>query len=314
MDINDLMPDQTPVETSIGTLYVRHRRVSDLHDLEALGEGSDLGRAIAAAYSSDVQDKWKAAPISLSTAAKLSDEDVKKILTILARRCGLKDAVDNSDVASLGELIKQDIEREAAEHNAQMEGIRKRYASLGAGVASTFQDQALKRAEMFRSPAAQIIEAGNRYNPALFENPMLAPIRDSANSSRATARKIDELAGVIGGLHSAITDKFLPTWMDQVQSGERQTANSLALGRSSLRWAKIAVFVTLSLSLASLLYQIWSGGQELANLRLELRNAERAFDARSSEQDEVVRQQAIEIDRLRDLVEERPTPNGEAIP
>lgn len=101
LNIDDLIPRKLPVETSIGTLYVRHGHLTDwkrFHDDDPL----ELGKMAAKQFTSRIEDKRDTEPLSDEDLAELDDSDVQALAPAIAKMNDYGDMPPGSGLEEIG--------------------------------------------------------------------------------------------------------------------------------------------------------------------------------------------------------------------
>ncbi len=125
----DLLPAKVPVETTLGTIYVRYMNVSDWKHVANVSS-DELGKTILDRLSSRNQERGKDDPLSTAELDALSEDDLKALAQAIANQSRWGNLPDGISVDALAELAKAEIERERARHKKQMDEMGK---SLDAG-------------------------------------------------------------------------------------------------------------------------------------------------------------------------------------
>lgn len=343
------------VETSAGTLYVRHRWTHDLGEIKSLERGGGgLVQAIVRLYASKVQDKSESPRLAQKDFLALSEKDIKNLLLAVAKHGDMKDLPEDVEADKLAALIKDDIKKEEDKYTKIFDDVRKKYDSLGAGVSSAFYDQVSRSADMLKlaggisaaemeayrrphwlidaaqahidqGPAARLAamgssaESSSRHieRPIVGErafdfrmppNPLLEPIRENAQSSRETTKKLDALMQVMGGLNDAVIGTFLPTWMAQVKSSEAKTEEAISISREGVRLSRrgyyLAVIGVIVAAIVSAAIGVWQvmETRKAAQVSADDEKSVRDLERRLESQRELIDQQGMEIQRLREQI------------
>jgi hypothetical protein len=85
--ILDLIPDKTPVQTSLGPLYVRHIYTSDWKHLESK-DLAEVGKIIVCRLVSRFEDKSNDTPLSEDDMEAIVDADLDALAPTIVKQCG----------------------------------------------------------------------------------------------------------------------------------------------------------------------------------------------------------------------------------
>lgn len=122
--ILDLMPEKTPIPTSLGTLYVRHIYVSDWKHLER-NDSDELGKAIVGRVTSRLKDKGDDTALSDDDFAALVSTDFDVLAPAIAAQCGWGALPEMPALEALGQLAKTEKEKIRKQFKKQTDDMRK---------------------------------------------------------------------------------------------------------------------------------------------------------------------------------------------
>jgi hypothetical protein len=142
--ILDLLPAKAPAETSVGTLYVRHARVSDWAQFES-DDPEELGRTAVQQLVSRVENKDDTSPLPDEDFNSLGEIDFAALAPVIAKKSDWEEVLGPPGLKSLGQAIKAAKDRERKRHKKTLEDMQRSiggsYAFLNQGTLKKLQDQ-----------------------------------------------------------------------------------------------------------------------------------------------------------------------------
>jgi hypothetical protein len=143
-NLSDLLPAKAPVETSLGTLYVRHAYTSDWKHFEIDGD-QKLGKAAVRQLCSRVEDKNDSGPLAVQDLEALNDADFLEIVPVIAKRSGWGEMPAGAGLSELGIAVKAAKEQIIKDNEKMLTDMRKSigssYAFLGKDVLERLQGE-----------------------------------------------------------------------------------------------------------------------------------------------------------------------------
>lgn len=277
MDIRELIPEKVAVKTSAGTLYVRHQWTSDANCLESL-EGIALAKEIIRLYASEQEALMDESFLSEAMAVRLNADDVKKILLIVAKNLNLKKVFEDVEVECLGNLIKDYLLKERQKQRKKYEKLHRDYAFMGAAKTADLYESMVKSEEALRRigrPDALTREIAKlhsndwssrltRVEKVEIETPPIAHSRpkdsvlgraalQTAENSLEINQATQALAITVGELNRKMIEEIFPTWFKKIEKQQGNSLDAAEKARASLRWAMIAVYVSVAATVISIL-------------------------------------------------------------
>lgn len=147
MDIKDLFPAKTPVETSIGTAYVRNAYSSDWKHLKS-DESQAVGRAgiqYLSSFSQDNDDQDDIVPLTDEEYGQLNEADLQALAVAISKQNGWGDIRTDAALDDLGQAIQKANKRRVDAHKKMLtdmrESINSKYGFLEKGPLQKLQDQ-----------------------------------------------------------------------------------------------------------------------------------------------------------------------------
>lgn len=111
-DLDDLVVQRSPTQTSLGELYVRDPRVGEMIDWGRVDDPEALGRLAAKTLSSRDRDQAGAEGLDDSTFAQLTPADVDAVLAAIAVHNEWDEVPAGAGFVALGTAIKASLEKE----------------------------------------------------------------------------------------------------------------------------------------------------------------------------------------------------------
>jgi len=127
VSIADLLPDRKPVETSVGTLYVRHAYVSDLGEFKP-GDPASVGALAIRRLTSRSSNKGDKEQLPEEDWGALNASDINLLAPVIAKASGWRLEQNPATVERLGEAA---IEGADAYRRQQEEFFRGMRTSIG---------------------------------------------------------------------------------------------------------------------------------------------------------------------------------------
>jgi hypothetical protein len=144
LKLSDLLPDKSAVETSLGTLYVRHANTADWKQLD-IDDAQELGRTVVRLLSNRVEDKNDRGPLSEEDFAALVEVDIHLLARVLGKQNSWGELPDGAGLKELGEAVKaakaQNVERHKTMLADMRRSIGSSYSFLGKSELKRLQEQ-----------------------------------------------------------------------------------------------------------------------------------------------------------------------------
>ncbi|OZA27503.1 MAG: hypothetical protein B7X93_09000 [Hydrogenophilales bacterium 17-61-9] len=144
LDLNALLPAKIPVETSLGTLYVRHAYTTDWKHFES-DDAQELGRVVVRQLSSRVEQKNDSEPLAEEDLEALNEADFLALVPVISKHCGWGEMPAGAGIRELGDVAKVVKEQEVKLHEKMLTDMRKSldssYRFLGKGALDKLQEQ-----------------------------------------------------------------------------------------------------------------------------------------------------------------------------
>jgi len=144
LDLGALLPAKTPIDTLIGTLYVRHPYSSDwkFFDIEDVVE---LGRVSVQRLCNRIEDKHDSSPLPADDLKSLTDADYQALVPAIAKQSGWRELPGGSGLKKLGDAVREEKQAIAERHEKMLGDLRKSigssYSFLGKGALEKLQEQ-----------------------------------------------------------------------------------------------------------------------------------------------------------------------------
>jgi hypothetical protein len=202
----NLFPEKKPVQTSLGALFIRRARASDLAELE----GNNLvaiGTKAIQLLTSKFQDKKDRTALADAEFSSLVEADFQVLVSAIATQnhWGKLDA--SANIADLGQLIKDEIERAKESFRKQMKDMSKvvdtSYHFMPPDKLDEFK-QLLTRASAISQPqhlASQEWLDSTKVGSALKDS-----LTSSAHIQAGITSASDHVAAMMSKTHSALTN------------------------------------------------------------------------------------------------------------
>jgi hypothetical protein len=157
LDLIDLLPAKVSVMTSLGTLYVRHARVSDWKHLES-DDLAELGRIAVRQLASRIADKNDDGPLTNDDFDNLDNADFNSLAHAIAKQGDWGKLPVGTDLQGLGQVVLAAKEQERGRHKKMLEEMRKSisgsYAFLDKSTLEKLQGQVAGLADIRASLSA----------------------------------------------------------------------------------------------------------------------------------------------------------------
>jgi hypothetical protein len=144
LNLDALLPAKASIETSVGTIFVRHAHSSDWKYLE-LDDPIELARVSVQRLCSRVEDKRDSSPLVDDDLNVLTDSDYQALVPAIAKQCGWQNLPDGSGLKELGTVIMEEKQLMSERHEKMLGEMRKSiessYSFLGKGVLEKLQGQ-----------------------------------------------------------------------------------------------------------------------------------------------------------------------------
>lgn len=143
LDLEDLLPNKASVETTVGTLYVRHAHVSDWKNFDSDDEPS-LGMAALRQLCNRVEHKRDSSPLDEQDLQALTESDIQALVPVVAKQSGWP-SPSGAGCAELGAAMKAAKALELERHKKMLADMRTSlalsYGFLGASELEKLQQQ-----------------------------------------------------------------------------------------------------------------------------------------------------------------------------
>lgn len=338
LTLDDLMPVKAPVDTTVGTLFVRHAHRSDWKHFES-DDPVELGKAALRRLCSRVEEKSVSDPLADTDLDALTAADIDSLAPVIAKRSDWTELTLEPGLQGLGRLVKEARVRERDSHTQWVEKLRQSVGSgypflsdetleklkqQVAGVADIRSNLAalgilneVKRsagAADARAALAATLLDGSR-DRVLLQRPEDTPIGraaiESAKHSREVAQKMDGLVDLVGGLNQTLITEVLPAWIRQVAENQGHAQVSLEKAEVSLRWAKWALIASVATSVLSIFiaavltwWQIGVARSIDADSSAQQKRTEKLLRDQLAVQRQLTNQQARDANQLRGLLQQ----------
>lgn len=283
LSLNDLIPDKTPVDTSLGKIWVRKLSVGDLARLESeIKDRTDkeLGEGVLVSQASLSSDKRNNESLPEDVLIQLGEGDVNSLLHAIARGNGIGNFGDSISLEDFGASLREYVSTQALKFSESLGKMRtslaQQYAFMPDNSLKKLQEQmeSVSRLRRVTDPldslrdslggvglgslpksmesSASLRAAPSPKLPAYTPWEETAPGRAAARSAEISleaSRQMGQLVDVVGGLNQTVVEEVLPSWF---QSAKETQAHS----NKSLLWAQIAVGASLVASVGLGYWQI----------------------------------------------------------
>lgn len=332
VSLKDLLPSKVPVETTLGTLFVRHAYRSDWKHFES-DDPVELGRAALRQLCSRVEEKSVSDPLADTDLDALTAADIDSIAPVIAKRSDWAELTLEPGLQGLGRLVKEARVRERDSHTQWVEKLRQSvgsgYPFLGdvtleklkqqvAGVADIRSNLAgldfLNEVKRSAGPsamdaAAAITQDGPSLDRLVPRRPEDTPIGratlESAKHSREVAQKIGGIVELVAGLNQTLITEVLPPWIKQVNDNQDHAQKSLDKAERSLVWAKWALIASVAASVLLTWWQIDVARSIDADSSAQQKRTEELLRDQLAVQRQLTDQQARDADQLRGLLQQQ---------
>lgn len=139
------MPNKASVQTSLGELYVRHTRVSDLELFIESGDEKVRGEVVVSTLTSRIKDKDDTTPLSSEDVAALTEADIASLTRAIAQKNDWGNLPEGHPLTGLGQLAKQDMVNQQKRLQEALESMRgsigRDYGFLSSSVLAKLNEQ-----------------------------------------------------------------------------------------------------------------------------------------------------------------------------
>lgn len=140
----DFLPSKAAVETSLGTLYVRHAYTSDWKHFES-DDTQELGKAAVRHLSSRIEDKNDSRPLADEDLEALDNSDLEALVPVISKKSDWGVMPAGAELKELGDAVKAAKEQERERHKKMLADMRKSinssYGFLEKGPLEKLQEQ-----------------------------------------------------------------------------------------------------------------------------------------------------------------------------
>lgn len=326
LNLDDLRPAKVPVETKLGTFFLRRARVFDWKHFES-DDPVKLGRSVLRQLCSRVEDKHVSDPLADSDLDTLRPEDIDSLALVIAKSNEWSDLTLEPGIQGLGKLVEKAKERErerfAKVSQRLRESIGSDYAFLGGETLEKLKQQVagladfrrvagydriteLMRAAVPAGPQAALAASFVDRPPQRVllarpeDSPMGRATLESAKNSREVAEKMDGLVELVGGLNQTLITEVLPAWIKQVDDNQDHAQQSLKKAERSLFWAKWALIASVAASVFLTWWQIEVTRSIDADSSRQQKRSEELLRDQLAVQRLLANQQSRDADQLRE--------------
>lgn len=154
-------PVKTPVQTSLGILYVRNAYVSDWTLFES-DDPETLGKLAVRQLVSKIEDKEDDTPLADEDLDALDNTDFEMLVPVIAKQSNWGEASIGANLQLLGQLMIDVKNLEKARFKKQIEDMRKSidvsYKFLGKSSLDKLKDQLVDIADISRNLPSSLIQ------------------------------------------------------------------------------------------------------------------------------------------------------------
>lgn len=154
LSLDALLPEKAPVDTTLGTLYVRHAYASDWKYFES-DDATELGKAAVRQLTNQNKDKKEDGPLADEDFNALTERDFDALAPIIAKRSSWGEMSAGPALERLGQSLIAAKERERERHNKMLDDLRKSiggsYGFLSKSSLEKLQDQVTGLADIRKS-------------------------------------------------------------------------------------------------------------------------------------------------------------------
>lgn len=291
LNLLDLIPSKVPVSSSIGQLYVRKARLSELAAIEG-ATPAEIGEAAIRLLTNRAEAKDVREPLADEDWLRLPESDLKAIAVELAKLNGWPELSEDDTRTSLGVSIEKataaykEEERKLLER--MEESLKSSYSFLKEDTLAKLQSQMADLAHI-RNPFADLkvppdalssllkattvtltppaVEALSSSKQDIFEVPPVSIVfpedtklgratLESVRISKEVAEKMDALVQLVAGLNQTVIQDVLPAWVKQVEADQANSEQAFKQASSALRWTQIAVIFSIVITFGATWWQI----------------------------------------------------------
>lgn len=337
LNLDKLIPGKQLVETSIGPLFIRHARASDLESLERQ-EPEDMGSTVVRQFCSRIEDKHDATPLPDDDLAALTEADHSKLAPAIASQSNWEGLPAGAGLAELGDVAKAAFAADRAHFekiNAELSAsLKSKYNFLNESLLGKLQGQMadLTKLSAFGSslapPNRQALGLEKLINAAagIKVPPLLADISppaarslpliprpeetvlgratlESAKHSKESSAKIEALVQVVAGLNQTVVADILPAWSKKFESDQAAGKESFEQAARSLRWTRWAVYSSIAVTAFATAWQVWVAYAIDEGNAIQQKRVEDALREQLAVQRTMIEQQAREAALLRETIQ-----------
>lgn len=201
LSLANLVLEKTPAKTSLGELYVRHARVSDLDIFVKNCDDKPGGITILSELVGRIKDKYDTTPLSDEEVKALTEADVASLANAIVQKNDWASLPEGHPLMGLEQLVKQHMTNQQNKLQETLESIRgsidRDYGFLSGGVLAKLNEQVSGIAEIRSGLSFAALEALKRAGALDAMNPLGASIE-------ALKRSGADLGGVTGAARAAI--------------------------------------------------------------------------------------------------------------
>ena len=349
LNLDDLLPEKQPVETSVGVLFVRSTKVSDVEAVGADDE-RELGRVVLQRLCSRAQGKRDNTALTDGDVEALTDLDLRMLTSAIAEKNGWHGLPPEADLAGLGMVAKVGLNADCAgiaKINADLNAsLKAKYQFLTDGVLGKLQAQmadlsklgvlsgslidAQKWAKVDLSKISALTD-GIKVAPSAFvipppvETPRLYIPRPeqtalgraalaNAEYSKQSSEKIDALVQVVAGLNQTVISEILPAWAKKFSEDQAAGKQSFEHAARGLRWTQLAVYLSVLVTALATGWQVWVAYSIDDGNAAQQQRVEAALREQLAAQRTLIDQQAREGAMLRESLQAlKPPPTVQAL-
>ncbi|WP_454753905.1 hypothetical protein [Cupriavidus necator] len=313
--LDDLIPKKVPVETKIGTLYVRHAKTSDwkFFDHDDAGE---LGKIVVQRLTNRIEDKRNEDRLSDEELTQLEDADFQALALAIAKMNNCGEMPPGAGQAEIGKAMKQVIADWVERNEKLYKSLRTNYGFLQDSSFQKLQEQMTSLADLRSSLAGtdwlntasrnateiRIETPRSFVLPRPEDSPLGRATLESAENSRLVAHKIDALVDVVAGLNQTMVQDVLPAWFKKLAEDQEEAKNAAKQAASGLFWTKWAVVLSVIVTALATWWQVWVARDIDRENSEQQRRAESILREQLATQRNSIDQQARDTAAMRDVV------------
>lgn len=235
LNLNDLLPAKVSVETSIGTLYVRHANTTDWKVFK-IDDTQKLGRVVVGVLCSRLEDKCDRAPLAEEDLDALTKADFLALVPVISRQSGWREIPAGGGLKALGNVVKEAKEQENERHKKMLADMSKSigssYGFLGKSTVEKLQEQMAGLVDFRSAQSGTKVMRGFESQRTIDTLKIPMPLRpedsplgratlESAENSREVAQKMDALVNDVAGLNQTLIQHVLPEWFKKIEEDQK---------------------------------------------------------------------------------------------